>query len=41
MKLSKSLCKNSDKEKTILISLLKSAGIEVDDITFRKPKIRT
>ena len=38
--LSKSLCKNSDKEKTILISLLKSAGIEVDDITFRKPKIR-
>ncbi|HHW7506664.1 TPA: AAA family ATPase [Mannheimia haemolytica] len=37
--LSKTICKNSEKDKFIIISLLKSAGIEIDDIIFEKPNI--
>ncbi|CRZ20234.1 hypothetical protein QG071_10210 [Kingella kingae] len=38
-KLSKEFCKNSENNKELLISLMKSAGIEVDDIIFDKPKL--
>lgn len=37
--LSKTICKSSDKDKFIIISLLKSAGIEIDDIIFERPNI--
>lgn len=37
--LSKTICKKSEKDKFIIISLLKSAGIEIDDIVFEKPNI--
>lgn len=37
--LSKTLCKHSEQDKRLLISLLKSAGIEVEDIVFEKPRI--
>ena len=37
--LSKTICKNSEKDKFIVISLLKSAGIEIDDIVFERPNI--
>ncbi|WP_159991608.1 AAA family ATPase [Pelistega ratti] len=37
--LSKTICKNSEKDKLIIISFLKSAGIEVDNIIFEKPNI--
>ena len=37
--LSKTICKNSEKDKFIVISLLKSAGIEIDDIVFESPNI--
>ena len=38
-KLSKTICKSSEKDKFIIISLLKSAGIEIHDIVFEKPNI--
>lgn len=37
--LSKTICKNSEKDKFIVLSLLKSAGIEIDDIIFERPDI--
>ena len=38
-KMSKKICKKSKDDKLILLSLLQSAGIEVDDIIFEKPNI--
>lgn len=37
--ISRDLCKESEFNKEILIKLLKSAGIEIDNIVFEKPKI--
>lgn len=37
--MSKDLCKESELNKEILIKLLRAAGVEVDNITFEKPKI--
>lgn len=37
--LSKTICKNSEKDKFIVLSLLKSAGIEIDDVIFERPNI--
>lgn len=37
--MSKTICKKSKDDKFILLSLLQSAGIEVDDIIFEKPNI--
>lgn len=38
--LSKEICKTSDSDKEIFIGLLQSAGIEVNDIIFKKPEIK-
>ncbi len=38
-KMSKEICKKSKDDKLILLSLLRAAGIEIDDISFKKPKI--
>lgn len=38
-KMSKKICKKSKDDKLILLSLLQSAGIEIDDIIFEKPNI--
>lgn len=37
--MSKDLCKKSETNKTVLIQLLRSAGIDLDDIIFKKPVI--
>lgn len=37
--LSKEICKESEINKKMLISFMKSAGIEIDDIVFKKPHI--
>lgn len=37
--MSKQICKQSPKDKQIIISLLKSAGIEINDILFERPVI--
>lgn len=37
--MAKKQCKKSEKDKKIMIQLLRSAGIELDDIVFEKPKV--
>ncbi|MGX2950722.1 AAA family ATPase [Ursidibacter sp. B-7004-1] len=37
--LSKNICKSSTKEKELVVSLMKSAGIKINDIVFKKPNI--
>ena len=37
--MAKRQCKKSEKDKKIMIQLLRSAGIELDDIIFEKPKV--
>ena len=37
--MAKRQCKKSEKDKTIMVQLLRSAGIELDDIVFEIPKI--
>ncbi|OOR89467.1 phage resistance protein [Moraxella caviae] len=38
-KMAKEFCKKSEKDKSIIIALLRSAGIELNDIVFEKPKL--
>lgn len=39
-KLSKNICKEKDENKKVIISFLQAAGIDVDDILFKRPNVR-